>query len=379
MEKCIKKLIIAAVLMGSLVPVSPVYAMDGRGDDQKEEAKERKSAPKKLRHDKMARMMQKLVAIPSREERENAIDKAIALYGSVDARDDWGYTPLMHAIDTNDTELVALLLARKADVNVEGWWGETPLLVAGRTPSLVASRTPLEVISCDFKNSHDKADIVSMLLDRGADSNVAKLGDGATALIRASGTGHICVVRILLNRGADIYAQDRWGNTALRQAAGRGCEEIAIMLIFAGLNYEDLAEKDVNQCPDPTSEMLELMKKAQEVRDNIDERDWSEKRMLDSGIFAALGFPHEIEHLVIVLCDFHTGDQFLDTFVEQLLAKREQAVLEREERRLAEKTVSTLVPDMVSDEASRVENAQPVAEEDARAVAGNSAALDNMD
>ena len=44
MEKCIKKLMIAAILMGSLAGVVPACAMDGRGN-REEEIKERESAP----------------------------------------------------------------------------------------------------------------------------------------------------------------------------------------------------------------------------------------------------------------------------------------------------------------------------------------------
>ena len=61
-------------------------------------------------------------------------------------------------------------------------------------------------------------DIVSLLLDRGADINAVG-GHGGTALVAAASCGRKDIVSLLLDRGADINAVcDRYG-TALATAA----------------------------------------------------------------------------------------------------------------------------------------------------------------
>jgi ankyrin repeat protein len=54
---------------------------------------------------------------------------------------------------------------------------------------------------------------VTRLLDRGADIN-AKDKDGDTAIIGAAFWGHLDVVTLLLEKGADINAKNKDGETA---------------------------------------------------------------------------------------------------------------------------------------------------------------------
>jgi ankyrin repeat protein len=72
-------------------------------------------------------------------------------------------------------------------------------------------------------------DIVKILLDRGADVN-AKTGLGCTALIEAAKIGHVRTVRILLDNNADMNLTDKDGNTAMREAVmGENLEVIALL------------------------------------------------------------------------------------------------------------------------------------------------------
>ncbi len=69
------------------------------------------------------------------------------------------------------------------------------------------------------------------MLERGADVN-ARAKDGQTPLHRASDSGAPEVVRLLLEHGADVEAKDNIGETAL-QCAGRSRgrkEEIVTLL-----------------------------------------------------------------------------------------------------------------------------------------------------
>jgi ankyrin repeat protein len=77
-------------------------------------------------------------------------------------------------------------------------------------------------------------EIVKLLLEKGADVNVED-GDGGTALHRAACMGHEAVARQLLENGADVNARRKdnvW--TPLREAAGSGHEAVVRLLLENG-------------------------------------------------------------------------------------------------------------------------------------------------
>lgn len=84
--------------------------------------------------------------------------------------------------------------------------------------------TPLIIASIK-----DHADIVSLLLEAGANADMKK-NDGATALICAAGKGHLGSVRLLINAGADRKIQDSRGKTALARAQHEGHSQIVSFL-----------------------------------------------------------------------------------------------------------------------------------------------------
>lgn len=77
-------------------------------------------------------------------------------------------------------------------------------------------------------------DIVDMLISAGADVNEKSSQWGATALMHAVGGRAYHVVRLLLNRGADIAAANDGGQTALHVAALRSYLDIVRLLIRKG-------------------------------------------------------------------------------------------------------------------------------------------------
>jgi ankyrin repeat protein len=187
-------------------------------------------------------------------------------------KDGGGLTPLIYAVRSNDVESVTVLLAAGADVNQVTAYGWSPLLVAtqnryyklgaflldhGADPNL-ANRggwTPLylatdnrNIESGDYpvrKGDLDHLDFIKLLLDKGADVN-ARMKDstetrtvftnqwldenGATAFLRASQSGDLTLMKLLLAHGADPMIATTLKVTALHVAAGIGWVE--------GITYE---------------------------------------------------------------------------------------------------------------------------------------------
>ncbi len=183
----------------------------------------------------------------------------------------------MYAVRANDLESVKVLLAAGADVNQVTGYGWSPLLVAtqnryyklgaylldhGADPNLAnkGGWMPLylatdnrNIESGDYpvrKGDMDHLDFIKLLLDKGANVN-ARVKDstetrtvftnqwldenGATAFLRASQSGDVALMKLLLARGADPKIATTLGVTALQVAAGIGWVE--------GITYE-WSEKD---------------------------------------------------------------------------------------------------------------------------------------
>jgi ankyrin repeat protein len=81
------------------------------------------------------------------------------------------------------------------------------------------------------------ANILSLLIDHGADSN-GRTMNGHTPLRRASRNGKLEAGKLLLSHGADINARDKYNNTALMGAVYQGHVEFARMLLERGAPIE---------------------------------------------------------------------------------------------------------------------------------------------
>ncbi len=130
-------------------------------------------------------------------------------------RDEYGGTPLMYAADSENAslELVQFLLDNGARVNDTDIDGIGALLDAVKS---------------------DRADIAALLLDNGAridhQSYNQFYGGQVSALMEAAYMGSHKVLRLLLDRGADLDLKDAEGMTALDIAVDAGDEESARML-----------------------------------------------------------------------------------------------------------------------------------------------------
>ena len=79
--------------------------------------------------------------------------------------------------------------------------------------------------------------IVRLLLEKGANIEVNSRFDG-TALVQAAGYGHEAIVRLLLEKGANLEVINYYHGTALVEAVRRGDEAIVRLLLEKGANIE---------------------------------------------------------------------------------------------------------------------------------------------
>ncbi|MFH1112809.1 MAG: ankyrin repeat domain-containing protein [Pseudomonadota bacterium] len=184
-----------------------------------------------------------------------------------------GTTPLMVAAGTGETHTVKLLLDKGAAVNARDHDGKTALMRAanqnlrgttysvavtklllehgadvnatdrcGRTAAMVAAGQGLLEVARVLKESGGKLDLadaatlgdleeVERLIREGSDVNEKACTDENTPLMRASRHGHVAVVKMLLDSGADVYAQSQTGTTALTAAAAKGNVRVLEMLL----------------------------------------------------------------------------------------------------------------------------------------------------
>lgn len=130
----------------------------------------------------------------------------------------WGPGPaaedlLVYGAGEGNTRLVEMILADGYSVNSKGNFGYTPL---------------------HFASSSGDERMVSLLLDRGADTNARTEGIGLTPLMRAAEEGHLQVVQLLLNKGARAGEVNDEGQTALDIASRKGHADIAELLAGRG-------------------------------------------------------------------------------------------------------------------------------------------------
>ena len=147
-----------------------------------------------------------------------AVRGLIARGADPDAAHGDGFTALHWAVQQGDVEIVTLLLDAGADVEARTRLGShTPLHVASRSAQAAAVRA---------------------LLAAGADAR-AVTATGATALHFAAGAGSDGAVAALLDHGADADAREPvWGQTPLMFAAAAARTEAITVLLARGADPE---------------------------------------------------------------------------------------------------------------------------------------------
>ena len=169
------------------------------------------------------------------------VRRLIGAGANVNAKNDYGATPMSEAAVVADPALIEALLAAGADVESPNADGQTALMIVARTSRVEAAR---------------------LLLKRGANVAAAEKWRGQTALMWAAAQHQPAMVKELIAAGADVNARstvNNWerqvtaepraiyrpagGLTPLLYAAREGCVECATLLIDAGANI-DLADPE---------------------------------------------------------------------------------------------------------------------------------------
>jgi ankyrin repeat protein len=174
--------------------------------------------------------------------RANDIDSVKALLDAgadINQTTGYGWSPLLVATQNRYYKMGAYLLEHGADVNLANKGGWTPLYLATDNRNIESGDYPVR------KPDMDHLDYIKLLIDKGANVN-ARMKDstetrtvftnqwldenGATAFLRASQSGDIVLMKLLLAHGADPKIETMLHVTALQVAAGIGWVE--------GITYE---------------------------------------------------------------------------------------------------------------------------------------------
>ena len=146
------------------------------------------------------------------------VERALGRSASVDALDADGVPALMAAVLFGDADMVAVLLKHGADVNRTGPAGTDALMWAAP----------------DVKK-------VRLLLDHGANVNARSASERTPLIVAASFPRSVDLLRLLLDRGADLRAKDRAGADALSLAVRSADVDVVRFLVEKGLDPNALS------------------------------------------------------------------------------------------------------------------------------------------
>jgi len=128
-----------------------------------------------------------------------------------------GATPLLRAAKALDAPAITLLLGKNADLTLTNSRGMTPTMAAAGLGSVDADTRGFYLSEDTQQRSIES---LKLLLDAGGDIN-AQDSRGLTALHEAARWGWNDVVTFLVAHGADLNAKDAKGNTPVDSALGK--------------------------------------------------------------------------------------------------------------------------------------------------------------
>ena len=146
----------------------------------------------------------------------------------------YGWSPLLAATQNQNYQMGKFLIEHGADVNIANKGGWNPLYLATDNRNMEGGDYPTRTADMD------SLDYIKLLLDTGANPNARMIEssetrtvftnqwldeNGATPFLRASQSGDLPLMRMLLEYGADPHIYTNLGVTPLAVAAGIGWVE----------------------------------------------------------------------------------------------------------------------------------------------------------
>lgn len=169
--------------------------------------------------------------------RSGAVEAARVLLeagANVNQTSRYGWSPLLAATQNQNYQMGKFLIEHGADVNLANKGDWSPLYLATDNRNIEGGDYPTRT------SDMDQLDFIKLLLDKGAAPNhrISESTEtrtvftnqwldeeGATAFLRASQSGDVPLMKLLLERGADPKLNTKLGVTPLAVAAGIGWVE----------------------------------------------------------------------------------------------------------------------------------------------------------
>jgi ankyrin repeat protein len=148
----------------------------------------------------------------------------------VNARNNDGGTPLHKAAGMGDFETTSMLVEHGADVRAVSEYKDTPLHRAAEMRNLEMARINRAMgIKSTYNWKEDNLKVAELLIENGADLN-AQDKFGRTPLQRTTPWNNLPVASLLVESGADVNLKDEDGMTPFQHAKAKGARDVAKML-----------------------------------------------------------------------------------------------------------------------------------------------------
>ena len=154
------------------------------------------------------------------------VELLVAHGGNVNARDKWGTQPLDAATKNQRNSVMTFLKSHGA--------------IKGRSKSMHSNSTDGLLVCMRLCSAAGGGDLqaITTLLDSGKVSPIVEDYDFRTPLHLAAEAGHLECVKLLVSKGADPNAADRWGGTPTMGAKQHDHAEVAAFLVEKGGKLE---------------------------------------------------------------------------------------------------------------------------------------------
>jgi ankyrin repeat protein len=146
-------------------------------------------------------------------------ERALNQGANVEARDESRIAPLMAAARSGQTEMVKLLLGEIPKVDLQKSADEALFFAIENQPVILVIPGPNTQTEAQLSRLTNSLESVVNLLLRSGSGVQGSDVEGATPFIRAAAFGQLSITEFLLHNGSDLEARDKWGRTALIAAA----------------------------------------------------------------------------------------------------------------------------------------------------------------